>query len=479
MPVFTNWEHTEHLMHKVRNVFRRGYLLKVYNSEKLLKVRFKTGVNIENDKIDWIHPVGYAANVKPSEKHEIIACDIGADPSRRVCLAVMGDRDKHPHVDENESVQYSPDDPKKFMRVRQDGGINQNSDDKQFQEATQVQHSLTAGAHKQDVPIHHFKGIFQIEGQLRLKGQALKTPGPMWMPLPKIQPLNSGTWPASSDTGSGGGNGKAPAIAENRVIPRGPDPVPGSVRFLHERGLLMDDSSEWPPDTPPLPDGPYDPPLPPEESFDINPDTWGMNVDDKGNVSFTQGVKFPDGQVIDAPGFHQDPNGDMTFLQQVHFTYKPTGLGNLDSLQGVSTLNSMYWLAPSPPPPPDVVPPDPDPGVWKPVIIGPNLTWSPPGTLDAVVSPGDVSDAVAAGTAGLAPINDPHFTGIPTAPNPGLNDDSTQLATTHWVRFHGNGLAASRMTVDDSGTVHIDGNVTIDGDLVVTGTIRARRFIEA
>jgi hypothetical protein len=254
------------------------------------------------------------------------------------------------------------------------------------------------------------------------------------------------------------------------------------VRFLHERGDLLADDT-WPPDTPPLPDGPYDPPLPPEESFDIDPKTWGMSVDDKGNVSFTGNTTFPPGQTINTPGSTQDENGNVTFLQQVHFNNKPTGLGNLDSLEGVSTLNAMYYLAPSPPPEPpppgtSPPPPGPDPGTWMPVTIGPNLTWSPPGHLDAVVKPSDITDAVTAGTAGLAPIASPHFTGVPLAPNAALDDDSTQIATTHWVRFHGAALT-ERLTVDDTGTVRISGNLVIDGDLVVSGTIRARAFIEA
>ena len=121
-----NWNHLKHLHHKVRNMVRRGWLLKTYYDEKLLKARVKTGERIENDRLDWLHPVGFLGRVKPDDKVEIFTMDVGADTSRRVVLAVIGDRAKHPKISEGESILYSPGDPKKYVRVykkqQQQGG---------------------------------------------------------------------------------------------------------------------------------------------------------------------------------------------------------------------------------------------------------------------------------------------------------------------------------------------------------------------
>src|SRR5215813_7927715 len=100
------WNHTKFLHHKVRNITRRGWLLKTYNDKKMLRARIKTGEKIENDQIDIIHPVGYVAHVAPSGKTEVLTMDVGGDTSRRVVLAVMGDREYHPQPDENEAFFY-------------------------------------------------------------------------------------------------------------------------------------------------------------------------------------------------------------------------------------------------------------------------------------------------------------------------------------------------------------------------------------
>jgi len=112
------WNHSKFLQHKVRNMTRRGWLLKTYNKGKMLKARVKSGKYIENDEIDIIHPVGYVAHVKGSGKHEVLTMDVGADTSRRVVMTVMGDRENVPQPDENEAFLYAPDDKKMFMRFK-------------------------------------------------------------------------------------------------------------------------------------------------------------------------------------------------------------------------------------------------------------------------------------------------------------------------------------------------------------------------
>lgn len=44
---------------------------------------------------------------------------------------------------------------------------------------------------------------------------------------------------------------------------------------------------------------------------------------------------------------------------------------------------------------------------------------------------------------GLAPINSPNFTGVPTAPTPAINDNSSKIATTAWVQEQGYAPLAS------------------------------------
>jgi hypothetical protein len=112
------WNHSRFLHHKVRNMLRRGWLIKTYYDKKILQVRFKTGEKIENDRIDMVHPVGFLGRNKPGDKVEVLSMDIDGDTSRRICFMTIGDREHHPKIDEGESILYSPGDKKKFVRVR-------------------------------------------------------------------------------------------------------------------------------------------------------------------------------------------------------------------------------------------------------------------------------------------------------------------------------------------------------------------------
>src|SRR4051794_24156710 len=102
-----HWNHAAYLHHKVRHMLRRGYLKKTYYDKKILQARICTGVEDENDRLDVLHPVGYLGRVKPGSKVEIFTMDVGGDPSRRVVLGVLGDREKHPKIDEGESILYT------------------------------------------------------------------------------------------------------------------------------------------------------------------------------------------------------------------------------------------------------------------------------------------------------------------------------------------------------------------------------------
>lgn len=112
-----SWNQLKFLHHKVRHMVRRGYLKKTYYDEKIMQARINTGVQNENDRIAVMHPVGYMGRVKPGDKVEVLTLDVSADPSRRVVLAIIGDRETHPKVSEGESIIYSPGDKKKFVRI--------------------------------------------------------------------------------------------------------------------------------------------------------------------------------------------------------------------------------------------------------------------------------------------------------------------------------------------------------------------------
>src|SRR3954452_174546 len=112
------WNSSKFLHHRLKNMIRRGYLVKTYYDKKILQARVKTGDSIENDKLDVLNPVGFVGRVKEGEKVEVFTMDVGGDPSRRVVMGVIGDREEHPKVDEHESALYSPGDKKKFVRVR-------------------------------------------------------------------------------------------------------------------------------------------------------------------------------------------------------------------------------------------------------------------------------------------------------------------------------------------------------------------------
>lgn len=112
------WNHSKYLPHKVRNMMRRGWLLKTYNDKKMLRGKVQTAEKIINDEIDFLNPVGFVSHVKNDEKSECITMDIGGDTSRRVVTMVMGDREEHPQPDEGEAWLYAPGNKKMFARMK-------------------------------------------------------------------------------------------------------------------------------------------------------------------------------------------------------------------------------------------------------------------------------------------------------------------------------------------------------------------------
>lgn len=169
------WRQSD-LTNRVRNMIRRGYLLETYSDGKLMKGRVKTGVGIENDKIDIVHPVGYVSRLPAGEKVEVITVDVNGDPSKRVVLAVIGDRATHPKVDEGEAVLYQPGKPERIMRVN-GSGISIDGHDQPINMKTQKAMNLESGepfamkspGYTWDGP-QTFNGDVVINGNLTVNG---------------------------------------------------------------------------------------------------------------------------------------------------------------------------------------------------------------------------------------------------------------------------------------------------------------------
>lgn len=71
-----------------------------------------------------------------------------------------------------------------------------------------------------------------------------------------------------------------------------------------------------------------------------------------------------------------------------------------------------------------------------------------------------------------APIASPTFTGTPAAPNAGGSDDSTQIATTHWVRAIAGVGEGPTYTGNKTiaGNLHVTGQLQTDGPWTLEGT---------
>lgn len=166
-----SWSALQDLVHRARNVVRRGYLISVNDKGKLLRGRVKTGDAIENVDLDVVHPVGFISRIKPGPKVEVITLDVNSDASKRVILAVIGDRANHPKVGEDESVMYAPTDSKKKMTVSKSGGMKMEMDDAPINMDTKKTFKITApdGVSLNDViQIDKFGNVF-IKGALSIE----------------------------------------------------------------------------------------------------------------------------------------------------------------------------------------------------------------------------------------------------------------------------------------------------------------------
>lgn len=167
-----SWDAIRDLTHRARNVIRRGYLLGVNSEGMLLRGRVKTGDAIENVDLDIMHPVGFISRLKPGPKVEVITADVNSDASKRVILAVIGDRKNHPKVGEDEAMMYSPTDPKKKMTISKSGGMSMDMDDAPINMSTKKAMKITApeGVSLNDVIKIDANGNVFITGSLSVKG---------------------------------------------------------------------------------------------------------------------------------------------------------------------------------------------------------------------------------------------------------------------------------------------------------------------
>lgn len=139
-----SWESDRDNSYRIRNIIRRGYLIATNASGKLLKARVRTGDGVENDNLDVMHPVGFASRLPAGPKVEVITADVNGDASKRVVLAVVGNRADMPMPEEGEATLYSPGDPKKKITASKSGGISMDSDDKPMSMQTKDTMSMKA-----------------------------------------------------------------------------------------------------------------------------------------------------------------------------------------------------------------------------------------------------------------------------------------------------------------------------------------------
>jgi phage baseplate assembly protein V len=174
-----SWGDLKDIASRTRNMIRRGYLVKTYTDGMLMQARVKTGDGIENDKIDVMHPAGFSSHWPAGNKTEVITADVNGDASKRVVLAVIGDRAKHPKAAAGEAMLYSPDDPKKRISASKTGGISMEADDAPISMKTDkgIKMEAKEGANLLDGAIEidaegnvTFKGNLTIGKNLTVKG---------------------------------------------------------------------------------------------------------------------------------------------------------------------------------------------------------------------------------------------------------------------------------------------------------------------
>lgn len=166
-----SWEALRDVSNRTRNMIRRGYLLGTNTDNKLMRGRVRTGDGIENDNLDIVQPVGFASRLPSGPKVEVITADVNGDASKRVILAVIGDRATHPKPEEGESIQYAPGDPTKKMSVSKGKGVSIESGDQPIAMSTDKGLSMKAkeGADLFDTINIDAEGNVTIKGNLILE----------------------------------------------------------------------------------------------------------------------------------------------------------------------------------------------------------------------------------------------------------------------------------------------------------------------
>jgi hypothetical protein len=184
---------------------------------------------------------------------------------------------------------------------------------------------------------------------------------------------------------------------------------------------------------------------------------WSINVTGepgkKGDTGTTGAPGPPGGAPIDSPQFTGNPravtvaaaDSDTTiattaFVHAVTASYQPLD-GDLTSLAAAAGTNVLYYRSAA--------------DTWATVTIGANITFAG-GVLSASITgggggnvsnsgtpaPGQMSrwvnattiEGVTLATAGIAPIDSPTFTNTPAAPTAAPGTNTTQLATTAFVK---------------------------------------------
>jgi|GEM_PF-3304666 len=107
----------------IYNSIIRGVVSKWDSTRKIQSVVADMGDNYNQGEVEHFQAAGFASKPAPGDKTEAIYVAPSGDASKRLCIMVAGDRDKHLQVEEGEVAIYAPDNPQAYIKISGDGSI--------------------------------------------------------------------------------------------------------------------------------------------------------------------------------------------------------------------------------------------------------------------------------------------------------------------------------------------------------------------
>ena len=102
-----------------KGVIQRAYINKVGQDKKIQTVN-ASGLS-EFTELEHFQPAGFASNPGSGDKVEAVLANLGDDPSKAICLGVIGDREYHLKVEDGEAAIYAPKNPEHKVLLKPDG----------------------------------------------------------------------------------------------------------------------------------------------------------------------------------------------------------------------------------------------------------------------------------------------------------------------------------------------------------------------